>query len=90
MAPSRTSIRVIAYLKAASGAHKKWGLVPQAPDDLLQDYFDVAGVVAGDAGALVPDVIALSLPSQAKALPHTHTPNTNRIATKAFFISDLL
>jgi hypothetical protein len=65
-------------------------LANQVPIELLQDYFDVAGVEAGDAGTLVPDDIVLSFSSQAKALPNTDKPNTNRIVTKAFFISGLL
>jgi len=90
-APGCTSILIIAYLKAAPGAHTKKGdLVTQVPDWFLQDYFDVAGAVTGDAGTLVPDGFALFLPSQAKALPHINTPDTIRIATKACFISNLL
>jgi hypothetical protein len=64
--------------------------VNQVPDELLHNYLDVDGAGAGDAGVLVPVDIALSLSSQAKALTHTDTPITNRIAVKEFFISILL
>ncbi|MGA9666116.1 MAG: hypothetical protein WBQ69_06660, partial [Gallionella sp.] len=82
--PSRLAI-------GASKLHwsaQKRDLENQVPDEFLQHYVDVAG--AGDAGVLFPEDIALPLPSQAKTLPQTATPNTNKTATKVLFICNLL
>jgi hypothetical protein len=59
---------------------RKRGLVSQAPSDAyLLDYLVGAG--AGAAGAFVLDLaLWLLLPSQARTLPDTETPNTNNIA----------
>jgi hypothetical protein len=64
--------------------------VNQVPHELLHYYFDVTGAGAGEEGTPLPDDIALSLPSQAKALPQTDTPNAKRTATKELFIANLL